>query len=178
MRLLRSHGITRDESRMSRKPDGPWYYEQTDLGFNYRMTDIQAALGTSQMQRLDEYVSRRHEIAERYNTEFAGLSIRLPWQDPVGRSSFHLYVIRIDRSKADLSQKDLFIRLKARGISVNLHYIPIPMHPYYSRLGFRSADFPEAEAYYAEAISLPMFPTLTSAQIQTTVDAVRTEIQR
>ncbi len=174
MRLLRSHGITRDAARMDQPPDGPWYYEQIDLGFNYRMTDIQAALGVSQLGRLEAFVARRHELARRYDALLAGLPLRTPWHDPGSYSGLHLYVIRLQLDVIPRSHKAVFDALRADGIGVNLHYIPIYRQPYYRRLGrYTPSDYPEAERYYAEAISLPMFPGLTDAEQDQVVAAVR-----
>ena len=173
MALLRSHGITRDTEHMTREPDGPWYYEQTDLGYNYRMTDLEAALGLSQMSRLDEYVARRHAIAAYYNEHLAGLPLTLPWQHPDTHSAYHLYVVRLRTNGVAPSHRSVFERLRSAGIGVNLHYIPVPRHPYYAALGFRSGDFEEAERYYAQAISLPMYPGLSAGQLGSVVSALR-----
>jgi UDP-4-amino-4,6-dideoxy-N-acetyl-beta-L-altrosamine transaminase len=167
MRHLRSHGISRDPARMEFKPHGPWYYEQTDLGYNYRMTDIQAALGASQMSRIEEFVGARHRIACRYNELLADLPLILPWQDPNGRSAYHLYPICIDLIRTKSSRLEVLGKLRASGIGVNVHYIPVHTQPYYRRLGFRIGDFPAAERYYDQAISLPMFPKMTEqAQLE------------
>lgn len=174
MALLRSHGITRDPAQMTHAPDGPWYYQQVDLGFNYRMTELQAALGVSQMERLDEYVSRRHTLARRYDEQLADLPLTLPWQHPGGYSGLHLYVIRLKLDQIDRTHGQVFEALRAQGICVNLHYIPVPAQPYYERMGFKPGDFPEAERYYAEAISLPMYPTMTKAQQDQVITALRT----
>ena len=160
LQLFRSHGITRDPDLMTHEPDGPWYYQQVELGYNYRMTDLQAALGLSQMERLDDYIKRRHAIAERYNNELENLPFKLPQQMEYGYSSYHLYVIRINLS-AKVAHKAIFEELRENGILVNLHYIPVHTQPYYQKLGFRVGDYPEAEAYYREAISLPMYPNLS-----------------
>lgn len=173
MALLRNHGITREPMHMTREPDGPWYYEQTDLGFNYRMTDLEAALGLSQMSRLDEYVARRHAIAAYYDKHLACLPLTLPWQHPDTHSAYHLYVIRLQTAGLAHSHQAVFEQLRQQGIGVNLHYIPVPRHPYYAALGFRSGDFKEAERYYAEAISLPMYPGLSEAQLGRVVSALR-----
>jgi UDP-4-amino-4,6-dideoxy-N-acetyl-beta-L-altrosamine transaminase len=158
---LRSHGIVRHPSEMTHTPDGPWYYQQVELGFNYRMTDIQAALGLSQIKRLDEFVTTRHAIAKRYNDMLKEYWIEMPWQHPDSYSGLHLYIIRVKRKNKHISHLQLFERLRNSGILVNLHYIPVYRHPYYQKLGYNLSDFPEAEAYYAEAISLPMFVTLS-----------------
>lgn len=162
MSLLRSHGITRDLGQMTHESDGPWYYQQIELGYNYRMTELQAALGISQMTRLDSYVGRRHELAERYNEMLGSLPVIRPWQHPDGYSGMHLYVIRIDGKASRRNRKQVFQSLRDSGIGVNVHYIPIHTQPYYEKMGFREGDFPEAENYYAEAISLPMYPTMTA----------------
>lgn len=164
LNLLRSHGITRDEGSMTKAADGPWYYQQIELGYNYRMTDMQAALGLSQMQRLDEYVAKRHELAERYNQLLKDLSITLPWQHEDSYSGLHLYVIRLQLDKISKTHLDVFNGMREAGILVNLHYIPVHLQPYYQEMGFEEGQFPEAEQYYKEAISLPMFPTMTEEQ--------------
>lgn len=173
MALLRSHGITRDAAQMTHAPDGPWYYQQVALGFNYRMTELQAALGVSQMQRLDAYVERRHGLAERYNRHLQGLPLTMPWQHPDGYSGFHLYVIRLKLNKIGKTHRQVFEEMRELGIGVNLHYIPIHTQPYYQCMGFKLGDFMEAERYYAEAISLPMFQTLTDDQQADVVTALR-----
>ena len=164
MALLRSHGITREPEQMTHDPDGPWYYQQIELGYNYRMTEMQAALGVSQMQRLDEYVARRHELARRYDAALRALPVTTPWQHPDTYSGLHLYVIRLQTDRVAGSHRRVFDALRSAGIGVNLHYIPVHTQPYYERLGFRRGDFPEAERYYTQAISLPMYPTLTEQQ--------------
>lgn len=164
MQLLRSHGITREAKEMTHAPDGPWYYQQIDLGFNYRMTDMQAALGLSQMQRLDEFVAKRHAIANHYEKLLADLPVITPWQHADSYSGMHLYVIRLKLAKISKTHREVFDALRAAGIGVNLHYIPVYMQPYYEDLGFKAGHCPEAERYYAEAISLPMYPGLTEGQ--------------
>jgi UDP-4-amino-4,6-dideoxy-N-acetyl-beta-L-altrosamine transaminase len=161
LQLLRSHGITREPGDMARAPDGPWYYEQVDLGFNYRMTDIQAALGLSQSRRLDEFVAARHAIARRYDHLLAALPVTTPWQHPDTYSGMHLYVVRLKRDQIGSTHRAVFESMRASGIGVNLHYIPVYRQPYYEKFGFRRGHCPEAERYYAEAISLPMFPGLS-----------------
>ena len=161
MGQLRQHGITRDPTQMTKESDGPWYYQQTDLGFNYRLSDIHAALGLSQLKRLDQYVSNRQALASRYNELLADLPVLLPLAFDDCYSAFHLYIIRIDLKKNTASHLEVFESLKAQGISVNLHYIPIHLQPFYQRMGFKEGDFPEAESYYQQAITLPLYPTLT-----------------
>ncbi len=164
MKLLRSHGITRDESEMTHVADGPWYYQQVDLGYNYRMNDLQAALGLSQMQRLDEFVSKRHVIASRYDDLLPGLFVNRPWQHPDSYSGFHLYVIRLKLEKINKTHRQVFEALRDADIGVNLHYIPVHRQPYYEKKGFSKGDYPAAECFYSEAISLPLYPGLTEIQ--------------
>lgn len=178
MSLLRSHGITRDPGLMTREPDGAWYYQQIDLGFNYRMTELQAALGVSQMKRLDEFVARRHALARRYDEMLAELPVVTPWQHPDSYSGLHLYVIRLDPTQTDMRQLHVFESLHDQGIGVNVHYIPVHTQPYYRNLGFEPGDFPQAERYYAEAISLPMFHGMTEAQQDAVVEALRKAVQQ
>jgi UDP-4-amino-4,6-dideoxy-N-acetyl-beta-L-altrosamine transaminase len=161
MDMFRSHGITRDEHRMIGKSDGPWYYQQINLGFNYRMTELQGALGLSQFKRLDTYVARRHELATRYNELLVNLPVTTPWQHSDGYSGLHLYVIRLQLEKISISHREVFEYIRANGIGINLHYIPLYFQPYYRNLGTISGDFPQASAYYSEAISLPMFSSLS-----------------
>lgn len=162
--LLRSHGITRDTHLMTKPMDGPWYYQQVDLGFNYRMTDLQAALGVSQMQRLPAYVSKRHELAKRYNDLLSDLPLTLPWQIEDSYSGLHLYVIRLQLDKIKKTHLEIFQGLRDAGILVNLHYIPVHTQPFYKGLGFTDGLFPEAEQYYREAISIPLFPGMTETE--------------
>lgn len=162
MKRLRSHGITRDPDLMTHTPDGPWYYQQLELGLNYRLTDLQAALGCAQMSRLAEFVARRHAIADHYATSLAGLPVNLPYQAPGTYSAYHLYVITLQEGAAP--HRTVFERLRAAGIGVNLHYIPVHLQPYYKELGFAPGDFPLSEAYYANAISIPIYPGLTISQ--------------
>ncbi|OIO82818.1 MAG: UDP-4-amino-4,6-dideoxy-N-acetyl-beta-L-altrosamine transaminase [Gallionellaceae bacterium CG1_02_60_948] len=173
IQLLRSHGITREAGEMTHAPDGPWYYQQIELGFNYRMTDIQAALGLSQMSRLDEFVAKRHAIAKRYEQLLADLPVITPWQHPDGYSGLHLYVIRLKLAEIGKTHRQVFEALRAAGIGVNLHYIPVYRQPYYEDMGFKAGYCPEAERYYAEAISLPMYPNLTEAQQDKVIESLR-----
>jgi UDP-4-amino-4,6-dideoxy-N-acetyl-beta-L-altrosamine transaminase len=171
--LLRSHGITRDPALMTQSMDGPWYYQQVTLGFNYRMTDIQAALGASQMSRLDGYVKRRHALAQRYNELLSGLPVTLPWQHLDSHSAFHLYVVRLQLEHIDRSHRQVFEALRSQDIMVNLHYIPVHTQPHYLNMGFKPGDFPEAELYYREAISIPMHVNLTDEEQVFVVDSLR-----
>jgi dTDP-4-amino-4,6-dideoxygalactose transaminase len=172
LRRLRTHGITNDKELMHPRPNNEiWNYQQIELGFNYRMTDIQAALGLSQMQRLDEFVKRRHEIAERYDAELRSLPITMPHHSPGTYSSYHLYPIRVSEADSGKTQRQVYDALWQNGVAANLHYIPVHRQPYYEKLGFKAGDFPEAEQFHREVISLPMFPTLEPGQ-QTAVIAV------
>lgn len=172
MALLRSHGITRDPAAMTHEADGPWYYQQIALGFNYRMTELQAALGVSQTERLDHYVAERHRLATRYDTALAELPVVTPWQHPDSYSGRHLYVIRLEMARISVSHREVFEALRSRGVGVNLHYIPVHTQPYYRALGFGDGDFPQAERYYAEAISLPLFPDLSESQQDAVIRAL------
>jgi UDP-4-amino-4,6-dideoxy-N-acetyl-beta-L-altrosamine transaminase len=173
MRLLRSHGITRDEANMTHASDGPWYYQQITIGFNYRMTDLQAALGLSQMGRLDEFVTKRHIIAKRYEELLAGLPLITPRQHTDSYSGLHLYVVRLNLTKISKTHREVFEALRAAGIGVNLHYIPVYRQPYYEQIGFKAGYCLEAERYYAEAISLPMYPGLTLNEQDTVLHALQ-----
>lgn len=173
MARLRSHGITRDAASMTHDPDGPWYYQQIDLGFNYRMTEMQAALGLSQMERLDDYVAQRQQLAQRYDRLLTDLPLTTPWQDPDAASARHLYIIRLQLDRLVTSHRRVFEALREQGIGVNLHYIPVHTQPYYQKMGFAAGQFPLAERYYAEAISLPLYPSLTETQQDEVVTALR-----
>nr|WP_313016165.1 UDP-4-amino-4,6-dideoxy-N-acetyl-beta-L-altrosamine transaminase [Moraxella sp. CTOTU48841] len=171
MQLLRSHGITRDANLMTHKPDGGWYYQQIDLGFNYRMTELQGALGVSQMNYLDEFVARRHQLAKRYDELLTDLPIMLPYRNPANYSGFHLYPIQLTADSGK-TRKQVFDSLRAQNIGVNVHYIPVHTQPYYAKLGFRQGDFPHAERYYAQAISLPLYYDLSEALQAQVVNAI------
>ena len=161
----RSHGITRDPKLMTGTADGPWYYQQIDLGFNYRMTDMQAALGYSQMQKVNEFVSKRRYLAKRYNELLKNINgIQLPDQNEDTKSSWHLYVVRVDFSKISKTKNQIFAEMKEKGICLNLHYIPVHTQPYYENLGFKGGDFPNSEKYYEEAFTLPLYYSLTDEQ--------------
>ena len=176
MELLRSHGITRDESFMTHAADGPWYYQQIALGYNYRMTDLQAALGLSQMQRLDQFVAQRHALAKRYDEVLADLPLVTPWQQSYSHSGMHLYVVQLLLDRIPQTHRQVFEGLRGRGIGVNVHYIPIHTHPFYAQMGFTAGDFPNAEQYYAQAISLPMYQDLTYTQQDLVVAALSQEL--
>ena len=173
MRRLRCHGITRHESLMDGAREGAWYYQQLELGFNYNLTDIQAALGLSQLQRLAEFVEQRRSMAANYDHLLQNLPLVRPWQHPDTRSSFHLYVVRLQLERIPVTRAQVFKGLRAAGIGVNVHYIPVHTQPYYRQLGFRSGEFPEAERYYAEALTLPLHPQLTQEQQQMVVRSLR-----
>ncbi|WP_167469909.1 UDP-4-amino-4,6-dideoxy-N-acetyl-beta-L-altrosamine transaminase [Vibrio aquaticus] len=172
MLLLRSHGVTRDASLMQGTIHGDWYYQQIDLGFNYRMSELQAVLGVSQIKRLSEFVSARHHLSKRYSEKLASLPVVLPYQLPDTYSGLHLFVIRLQLEDISLSHKQVFDALRKRGIGVNLHYIPVHTQPYYQNMGFEQGSFPEAEKYYEEAISLPMFQSMTFEQQDEVVTAL------
>lgn len=176
MDILRSHGITRNHDEMTKVSEGPWYYEQISLGFNYRMTDLQAALGISQMVRLDEYVSRRQYLAARYNSMLNDVPILTPYQNPEAYSSFHLYVVRLRLNEIKKNRREIFDELLQKRVGVNVHYIPVHLQPYYQRMGFRVGDYPEAEKYYKEAISIPIFQTLTDSQQDIIVNTLRSVV--
>ncbi|MBL9144534.1 MAG: UDP-4-amino-4,6-dideoxy-N-acetyl-beta-L-altrosamine transaminase [Verrucomicrobiaceae bacterium] len=164
--MLRTHGITRDASLMTSKSHGPWYYQQIELGYNYRMTDIQAALGASQMNKLDAFAARRRVIADLYDQALAGLPLRPLARDPQGVSGWHLYMIRLNLGEISRNRREVFESLRAQGIGVNVHYIPVHLQPDYAKLGFTSGMFPEAERYYEEAITLPMFPAMKDSDVE------------
>ncbi len=177
IRLLRSHGITSDAADMhSREPQEIWNYQQIELGFNYRMTDILAALGLSQMQRLDEFVARRHALARRYDELLADMPVVTPRQHADSHSSFHLYLVRLQLDGIGKTHRQIYDALHAEGIIVNLHYIPVYRQPYYEKMGFTTGYCPEAEKYYSEVISIPMYPDLSEAQQNSVVTALQTSL--
>lgn len=178
MARLRSHGITRDPAEMDTPPAGPWIYEMQELGWNYRMTDLQAALGSSQMRRLDDFVARRAALAARYDTLLAGSGLTLPPRTADGHSAWHLYVVGWNEERSGLSRDAAFMHLRAAGIGVNVHYIPVHLQPYYRRLGFRPGQFPAAEAYYATALSLPLYATLDEAAQDRVIATLRGMVDR
>lgn len=171
--LYRSHGITRDDSLMTHQADGPWYYQQIELGYNYRMTELQAALGFSQMDRLDEFVSRRRHLVDRYNNFLSDLPVTIPYVMEGAVPSWHLYMVRADFSKLKINRVQLFAEMKKRGIVLNLHYIPVHTQPYYQGLGFKKGDFPNSEKYYEEVFTLPLYCGLTEKQQDVVVNALK-----
>jgi UDP-4-amino-4,6-dideoxy-N-acetyl-beta-L-altrosamine transaminase len=173
MNLLRGHGITKDENYFQQNSDGPWYYEQITLGFNYRMTELQAALGISQLKRVNDFVDRRRQFAKRYDELLKNFPLITPFQMNDGYSSFHLYVIRMDNGSIDGNHLKVFEVLRSFGIGVNLHYIPVYKHPYYRGMGFDQSRFPGAEKYYQEAISLPMFSSMSYEEQDQVVDSIK-----
>jgi len=173
LQRLRSHGMTRDPQQISEPSHGPWYYQQIELGFNYRITDLQAALGLSQLARLDDFIARRCALVARYDRLLAYLPLTLPSAQEEAESSWHLYVVRLQTERISLTHRQVFEGLRAAGIGVNLHYIPVHLQPYYRDLGFEEGDFPEAERYYAEAISLPLYPLLSDEQQDHVVEQLR-----
>jgi dTDP-4-amino-4,6-dideoxygalactose transaminase len=178
MALYRSHGTTRDHDNMTEVSHGPWYYQQIVLGYNYRMNELQAALGISQMTRLTEFVAARHKIADRYNDLLDDLPIEVPFYLENTYSGLHLYVIRLRLDEISVAHKEVFEELRDNQIAVNLHYIPVHMQPYYKAMGFRCGDFPESEKYYKEAISLPMYPGLSQNDQERVVEILATAVRK
>ena len=177
MALFRSHGVTRDPQLMKNEPHGGWYYEQVNLGYNYRMTDVQAALGRSQLNRLDRFVLRRNELAKQYLSKLEGLPLRVQNQPTDRYSSFHLFVVRLNLSELGRSHAQVFEELRAAGIGVNLHYMPVYLQPYYQELGFEKGACKEAEAYYSEAITLPLYQDLSDENQDKVVSALQTVLR-
>lgn len=171
--LYRSHGITRKSELMENKPDGPWYYEQITLGFNYRMTELQATLGFSQMDRLDEFVAKRRNLVRRYDDLLKDLPLRLPYQNAEAKSSWHLYVVRLDFSNLNMDKKEFFAKMSDAGINLNLHYIPVHLQPYYKKLGFKKGDFPVSEKYYDEVFTIPLYYDLSYEQQEHVVNSLK-----
>ncbi len=173
---LRTHGMTRRPDLFQQPNPGPWYYEQLELGYNYRLTDIQAALGLSQAKRIDAFVARRRELVRNYNNAFADFPLTRPWQDPTTNPSWHLYVVRLALDRIKKTQRQVFEELHQAGIGVNLHYIPVHLQPFYRELGFKPGDFPEAERYYREAVTLPLFTRLSTDELNKVVAELRTSL--
>jgi UDP-4-amino-4,6-dideoxy-N-acetyl-beta-L-altrosamine transaminase len=172
MRHLRSHGITRNPEDFIDSTQPSFYYEQNSLGFNYRLTDLQAALGLSQLKKLDSFLERRRQIAKYYDTKLSGLNLKLPFQEEWGLSAWHLYVIRVGESGDPRKRNSIFEKLRAKGIGVNLHYIPVYRHPYYEQIGYNLEDFPESESYYSQAISIPIHPELSLAELDFVIESI------
>jgi UDP-4-amino-4,6-dideoxy-N-acetyl-beta-L-altrosamine transaminase len=177
MARLRSHGITQDPRRMQGEPDGPWSYQEIELGWNYRMTDIAAALGISQLRRLDEYVERRTALAARYHRLLANSGLALPWIDPRCASAWHLYVVGWNAEASCRSRREAFVELRNRGIGVQVHYIPVHTQPVFRALGFKVGQFPNAEAYYARALTIPLYPGLAEDQQDAVVEHLTAMLQ-
>lgn len=177
LKLYRSHGITRDPQLMTHKSDGPWYYQQVELGYNYRMTDIQAALGCSQMERIDTFVARRRYLARRYDELLQGLPLLTPHVMQGADPSWHIYIVRLDLAKVKKSKQQIFAEMKERGITLNLHYIPVHTQPYYEALGHRPEEYPNAMQYYAEAFTLPLYFDLTDEQQDDIVAALKNVLE-
>ena len=173
MELYRNHGITRNSDMMTHEPDGQWYYQQIALGYNYRMTDLQAALGISQLNRLHEFIEKRHLLFVNYAEQLTGLPIVTPQQISDRNSSLHLYVIRLQESQIGISRREVFDELRKNGVGVNIHYIPIHLQPYFKNMGFKSGDFPEAERYYSEAISIPLHHGMTSNDQEKIINCIK-----
>ena len=171
--LYRCHGITRDPAFMTHEADGPWYYQQIGLGYNYRMTELQAALGLSQMERLDEFVARRRYLAKRYNDLLKDLPLGIPYAAAEANPSWHIYIVRVDFDRVKKSKKQIFAEMKERGITLNLHYIPVHTQPYYAQLGHRPEECPEAMDYYKEAMTLPLYYDFTDEQQDEVVAALK-----
>ena len=178
MKLLTSHGITRDPRLMVGASHGPWYYQQIELGFNYRMTELQAALGISQVTRLRSYVEKRRKLAQTYDHELIDLPLQLPWQDPRAESSWHLYVIQLQLQHIELSHRQVFALLREAGVGVNLHYIPVYTQPFYRGRYDAVSGCPNAEAYYSRAISIPLFAQMESAQQKDVISALKAVLRR
>jgi UDP-4-amino-4,6-dideoxy-N-acetyl-beta-L-altrosamine transaminase len=173
MRRLRTHGVTREQELMTHEPDGDWYYQQIELGFNYRMTELQAALGLSQMKRLDEFIGRRHKLANRYNELLASLPIIVPLQEKDSFSSFHLYPIQIQLEKIRKTRKEIFNGMRNAGIGVHVMYIPVHTQPFYKNKGFKEGCFPQAEKYYKHVVTLPLFYSMTYDDQNFVIDTLR-----
>lgn len=179
LKLFRTHGITRDEKAMT-KNEGPWYYEQVDLGYNYRITDLQCALGISQMSKIDAFINRRREIVNQYNTAFKDLSefIDTPYEAEYSNSGWHLYIIKLKLDKLNITRKEIFEALKAENIGVNVHYIPVYLHPYYEKLGYEKGLCPEAEKLYESIITIPLFPKMSDGDVGDVIKAVKKVVLR
>jgi perosamine synthetase len=166
LKLFRAHGITRDVELLERENPEPWYYEQLELGYNYRMSDIQAALGISQLKKLDGFISGRRKIVDKYNDAFKEIDeIIVPYQDPRTFSSYHLYVISLDLEKLSIGRREFFERLREKNIGVNVHYIPVYYFPYYEKLGYKKGICPTAEAFYETIVTLPLHSRMAEEEV-------------
>ena len=172
--LLRSHGITKDSKLLSENP-GPWYYEMQNIGYNYRLTDLQAALGISQIKKLEKFKRRRRDIVEQYNKAFKKLNtITIPYEDLEVDSCFHLYVLKIDFEKIGKDRKQFMEELRQKNIGTQVHYIPVHTHPYYKKIfGYKWGDFPKAEEYYRQALSLPLYPAMTDEDVEYVIQSFK-----
>ena len=181
MRRLRSHGITSDPALMTHSKDGLWYYQQIELGFNYRMSDLHAALGISQLKRLDEFIANRRSIAKRYDQALSELPLQLPSKSKTNSeessSAYHLYIIRLQNSQRKSDRKTVLEALRDKDIQAHVHYIPLHTQPYYQQFGFKEGDFPEAENYYSEAMTLPIYSAMSSIEQDTVVRELKAELQ-
>lgn len=177
--LFRTHGITRNMDLLENKENEPWYYEQLELGYNYRITDIQCALGISQLNRLDNFVKRRRKIVEIYNREFNQLDgVIIPYQDKNQNSSYHLYVLQLELEKLDVDRKEIFNELRSENIGVNVHYIPVYYFPYYKNLGYKKGICPKAEALYERIITIPLYPKMTDEEVFRVIDKIKKVIKK
>ena len=172
MQLLRSHGVTRNQKLMTTESEGAWYYQQISLGYNYRMTDIQAALGISQIERIDQFVGNRHKIQQYYDQQLSEFPVVIPYQSKDCYSALHLYPIQIKHEVVKKSHKQIFSEMRESDVGVNVHYIPVHTQPYYQQMGFKQGDYPNAEKYYSRAMSLPMYPSLCSEKRNIVVDVL------
>lgn len=173
LKIFRTHGINREESRMI-KNEGPWYYEQVELGYNYRITDVQCALGISQMKKLDEFISRRRDIVQVYNENFKDLpEINIPFEEDYSKSGYHIYVITLNLNMLKVGRKEIFEALQKENIGVNVHYMPVYLHPYYKNLGYQKGECPNAEDIYSRMITLPLFPRMSDSDVRDVIDGVK-----
>ena len=177
MSRLRTHGVTKDERLLSRADEGGWYYEQIELGLNYRLTDMQAALGLSQLRKLGQFLRRRRELVARYDRLLADLPITRPLVDVLNESAWHLYVIRIDPQRAGKNRRQVYDSMRAGGVGVQVHYIPVHLQPYYRALGFKRGHCPEAELYSEQALSLPLYPAMSDAEQDQVIETLRTSLR-
>lgn len=173
MQLFAKHGVTKDAALYLGESHGPWYYQQLELGYNYRLSDMQAALGLSQLTKLDSFIQRRAEIAKVYDQALAHLPLKLPLVEPESQSAWHLYMVELTQH----NRQSIYQQLHAKGVAVNVHYIPIHLQPYYQRLGFKEGDFPQSEHFYQNALTLPLFPSLSEKEQATVIQALEEVLQ-